>query len=87
MWLLFGAAGCVLLIACANVTNLILAHASGRRFELTTRLALGASRAHLVRQTLTESLIVSLAGGAAGFGLASLAFPALVALAPPEFRA
>jgi predicted permease len=84
LWVLLGAAGCVLLIGCANVANLLLAQASGRRLELATRLALGASRAHLVRQTLTESLILSVAGGAAGFALASWALPALVALAPPE---
>jgi putative ABC transport system permease protein len=82
LWLLLGAAACVLLIGCANVANLLLAHASGRRLELATRLALGASRAHLVRQTLTESLFISLAGGAAGFALATWALPALVALAP-----
>jgi putative ABC transport system permease protein len=84
LWVLLGAAGCVLLIACANVANLLLAHASGRRLELATRLALGASRAHLVRQTLTESLLISMTGGAAGFALAALALPALIALAPPE---
>jgi putative ABC transport system permease protein len=84
LWLLLGAAACVLLIGCANVANLLLSHASGRRLELATRLALGASRAHLVRQTLTESLLISLAGGAAGFALATWALPALVALAPAE---
>jgi putative ABC transport system permease protein len=84
LWLLFGAAACVLLIGCANVANLLLAHASGRRLELATRLALGATRAHLVRQTLTESLLISVAGGAAGFVLAIWALPTLVALAPPE---
>jgi putative ABC transport system permease protein len=84
LWLLLGAAACVLLIGCANVANLLLAHASGRRLELATRLALGATRAHLVRQTLTESLLISVAGGAAGFALAIWALPTLVALAPPE---
>ena len=62
----------------------LLAHASGRRLELATRLELGARRAHLVRQTLTESLLISLAVGAAGFALATWALPAIVALAPPE---
>ena len=84
LWLLLGAAACVLLIGCANVANLLLAHASGRRLELATRVALGATRAHLFRQTLTESLLISVAGGAAGFALAIWALPALVALAPPE---
>lgn len=83
LWVLFGAAACVLLVACANVANLLLAHASGRRLELATRLALGASRAQLVRQTLTESFVISLAGGTAGFALAAWAVPVIVALAPP----
>ncbi len=82
LWLLSAAAFCVLLIAAANVTNLLLAHASGRRLELATRAAIGATRAHLVRQLLTEGLVLSGLGGALGIALAYWSVPALIALAP-----
>jgi predicted permease len=80
----FGAVACVLLVTCANVVNLFLAHAAGRRDELSTRVALGASRARLVRQSLTESLTVSLLGGTLGFLLAVWSVPVLVSLAPAD---
>jgi predicted permease len=82
LWVLMGTIGMVLLIACANVANLLLVRADGRRQELAIRAALGAGWGQIAREVLTESVMLGIFGGVAGLALAYGALQLLVAIAP-----
>ena len=86
LWLLAAAVGCVFLIGCVNVSNLLLARGAARHREMSLRAALGASRARLVRQMLTESAVIAALAGGLGLAIGWWTLKWLVAQAPGDVR-
>jgi predicted permease len=84
LWLLMAAVLLVLIIACANLANLLLTHSTGRQKEFAVRLAIGANRSDIIRQLLIENITLSLIGGALGFAVAYVGVNALLPFLPPE---
>ena len=86
LFILFGAVGCVLLIACANVAHLVLARNTARRREIAVRVAIGASRGRLSRQLFLENLLLATVGAAVGLALGLWGVQAISAIRPPQMR-
>jgi ABC-type antimicrobial peptide transport system permease subunit len=82
--ILFAVTGTVLLIACANIANLLLARGAGRAAEMAVRLSIGASRGQLVRQLLTESVLLAALGALFGVLVAKWTLDTIVSIVPPE---